>query len=176
MLFLSAVSTSLLPFLYFVKSSFVLFHFNTIYDLYINLFIYFLIPFVLSALSLLLLETQQNDSIQNSVKEIRQVNHEYLPIYLGYIFVSLSLPNPKDGSIDVICLMIVYLIVVLFVTCSKSLCFNPIFVIFGYAYYRVVTKANVAVFIITRRKFNKSGKDVVFPNLKKISEFIFLEN
>lgn len=170
-----AISTSLLPALYLIKSSFVLVHFNTNYEWAINVAIYLGVPFLLSLLSILGMKKQQKDSISHAVKEVRPVNNEYLSIYLGYIFVSLSLPNPENGQIDSCSLLVVYFMVCLFVTCSKSLCFNPIYVIFGYAYYRVTTQSNVPIFIISRRKFGKKEENITFPNLKKITEVVFLE-
>lgn len=175
MLFLSAISTLLLPALYLIKSSYFIFHIREDYDLYINVGCYLGLPFLLSYLSLLILQAQQKDSIAHAVKEVRPVNNEYLPIYLGYIFVSLSLPNPQVGQIDLCSLLIVYSLICLFVTCSKSLCFNPIYVIYGYAYYRITTNSNISVFIISRRKFHKSEQSITFPKLRKITETVFID-
>lgn len=175
MFFLDMISTSLLPALYLIKSSYMVLRLSEEYDWYINTAIYLVIPFVLSILSLVILQSQQKDSIRHTVKEVRPVNNEYLPVYLGYIFVSLSLPSPANGQIDVRCLLVVYILVCLFVNCSKSLCFNPIYVILGYAYYRVTTNSNIAVFVISRRKFHKNEQNISFSNLKKITEVVYIE-
>lgn len=116
-----------------------------------------------------------SDSINNEVSEIKPVNNDYLPIYLGYIFVSLSLPNPAPGQVDIFFLVLIYVMICLFVTCSKSLCFNPLFVIFGYGYYLVNTTSNTKVFVITKQKIGKGSKRITFPNLTKINEIVFLD-
>ena len=161
---MALASTSLLPAIYFIKSGYKVW--NTPcsnLNLLLDLLIYIGIPVLVSLLSLWWMRFQSKDSIRSDVKEITPVNHEYLPVYLGYIFVSLSMPNLNSGGIDWITLSVVYFLICLFVTCSKTLCFNPIFIVFGYGYYQVTTKNGVRVFVITNRRITKGGGKPLFP-------------
>lgn len=175
MLLMSVASTSLLPAIYFIKSSYRVVDWGGKYAMLLNTVLYLIVVILLSIVSLCWITHQSKDSINNSPAEIRPVNNEYLPIYLGYIFVSLSMPNPEMGQIDIILLTVVYIMICLFVTCSKSLCFNPVFIIFGYGYYLVNTASNTKVFVITRRKFGKNSQNITFPNLTKINEIVYFD-
>lgn len=176
MLFHGIASTILLVAFYFIKSSYIIINVDKPYGPLLNYITYIIFTFILSGISLLMmLKISSNDSINNNVIEITPVNNEYLPIYLGYIFVSLGIPNSSEGCIDWITLLMVYVFITLFVTFSRSLCFNPIFVIFGYGYYSVKTQRGVKVFIITRKKINKNDLNPNFHHLRKITELIYIE-
>lgn len=173
---MALASTSLLPAIYFIKSNCKVW--NTPYpnlNLLLELLMYIGIPVLMSFLSLLWMRSQSRDSINADVREIAPVNHEYLPVYLGYIFVSLSMPNLNNGDVDWITLSVVYSLICLFVTCSKTLCFNPIFIVFGYGYYQVTTKNGVKVFVITNRKISKGEGNPSFPHLRKVNELVYIE-
>lgn len=168
---ISAISTSLLPSLYLIKSKYGI----IAKPMCLNYVIYITFPLLLSLLMLRWFKIQPKDSINYDIQRLAPVNNEYLPIYLGYIFVALSIPNPGDGRIDIISLLVVYIMICLFVTFSKSLSFNPVFIIYGYGYYKVLTKSNIEVFIISKRKFNKQAEHITFPQLRKINEFVFFD-
>ena len=190
----SIISTSLLPVIYLIKSSYYIIKEECwIYRIvekvlgvdiseglstlvFLNITIYLIFPILLSLLILLGVRIFCSaDSIKKSVQEVSIINNDYMPIYLGYIFVSVSIPNPAIGEIDLLTLMVVYLLVNVFVTASRSLCFNPIFVIFGYSYYSVKTKLGTNLFVITRKKIRKSDEDVKFEKLRKITEVVYIE-
>lgn len=173
---LALSSTSLLPAIYFIKSGCHVFRTQFILiNLVLDILLFLGLPVLMSLLALFWMKGQSKDSINNGVKDITPVNHEYLPVYLGYIFVSLSMPNLADGSIDWMTLIIVYLLICIFVTCSKTLCFNPIYIVFGYGYYQVTTNNGVKVFIITNRAISKSDENPSFPKLRKVNELVFIE-
>ncbi len=172
---MAIAATSLLPSLYLLKCSYSIWStnfefFNRILDILTLLGI----PFILSLVCLKWMKCQAEDSA-TEVKEIEPVNNEYLPIYLGYIFVSLSIPNPGSGQVDWLILLIIYVIVVVFVRLSQSFSFNPIFIVFGYGYYRIKTNQRVKVFIVTKRKINKNGSNKVFNKLSKVSELFYID-
>ena len=190
----SIISTSLLPVIYLIKSSYYIIKkecwiyrivekvlgANIIEGLstlaVLNITIYVISPILLSLVTLFWVRIFcSEDSIKKSVQEVSVINNDYMPIYLGYIFVSVSIPNPAIGEIDLLTLMVVYLLVNVFVTASRSLCFNPIFVIFGYSYYSVKTKLGTNLFVITRKKIRKSDEDVKFEKLRKITEVVYIE-
>lgn len=178
MLILSISSTSLLPAIYLIKSSYKIIKWEGLgseYSLQLNTAIYLLVVGILSKISLWMIKHRAPDSINNDVKEISTVNNEYLPIYLGYIFVSLSIPTLADNQIDWVSLMVIYLLICLFVTFSKSLCFNPVFIIFGYSYYQVRTSGNIKIFVITKKVIRKNDNHVTFPHLTKITETVYFD-
>ena len=173
---MALASTSLLPVIYFIKSEVKVFHTRcNCVNVMLDLLLLLGIPVVLSVLSLMWMKSQSKDSIDNSVNEISPVNHEYLPVYLGYIFVSLSMPNMQDGGVQWMTLTIVYFLICLFVTCSKTLCFNPIFIVFGYRYYQVTTNNGVKVFVISRKTIRKGGDKPTFPHLRKVNELVYID-
>lgn len=177
MLLVSISSTSLMVAIYFIKSSYWLLSIGGIWSVSINVVIYICSPFVLSYLILFIFKhCFSTDSIKNPVAEIKSIDNEYLPIYLGYIFVSLSIPNPSEGILDMSTLIVVYGIVNLVIVSSSTVCFNPIFIIFGYTYYAVKTQCNVTVFIMSKHKIGKNDSHVSFPQLMKITENVFIES
>ena len=173
---MALASTSLLPTIYFIKSEVEIFYTQCKWvNIVLDLVLLLGVPMALSVLSLLWMKTQGKDSIKTGVSEITPVNHEYLPVYLGYIFVSLSMPNMQDGSVQWMTLTIVYFLICLFVTCSKTLCFNPIFIVFGYGYYQVTTSNGVKVFVLTRKTIRKGGDNPIFPHLRKVNELVYID-
>lgn len=173
---MALASTSLLPAIYLLKSRYVLW--NTKYSCInkpLDVITYLGVPLVMSIVALFWMKSQAKDSINNDIKVISPVNHEYLPVYLGYIFVSLSMPNPSTGVVDWTLLVIVYMLICLFVTCSKTLCFNPLFILFGYGYYQVTTNNGVKVFVLTLRSIRKAGDSPTFPHLRKVNEMVYID-
>lgn len=176
MFFFSITSTLLLPSIYFIKSSYWMILADTNRGIWLNIMLYLLIPVILSFVFILFFKkVSAKDSIENEVKSIEPVNNEYIPIYLGYIFISVSIPNPCAGEVDWITLGIIYFLINLIITQSRSLCFNPLFILFGYGYYAIITGSNVKLYIITRRKVGKRSSKLTFPNIRKITEIVYFE-
>ena len=175
LLVMAIAATSLLPALYLLKCSYSIWSTNFAFlNRILDIITILGIPFLLSWVCLKWMKCQAKDSA-TEVKEIEPVNNEYLPIYLGYIFVSLSIPNLGSGQVDWIILIIIYVLVVVFVRLSQSFSFNPIFIAFGYGYYRIKTNQRVKVFIVTKRKINKNGSNKVFYKLSKVSELFYID-
>lgn len=173
---MALASTSLLPAIYFIKSGVKVLHTPCqCINMVLDIVLFLGVPIVLSVLSLKWMRAQGKDSINNCVSEITPVNHEYLPVYLGYIFVSLSMPNTQSGGILWMTLIVVYLLICLFVTCSKTLCFNPIFIVFGYGYFQVTTNNGVKVFVMTKKTIRKGGEKPTFPHLRKVNELVYID-
>ena len=174
-LFLTFNATSLIIVVYLVKSQIV---FNPIHSSltnlphYVSYIIYFLIPVILTYLSLLLSRKLTDDSIEveagkTAIKEIEQANNAYLPSYLGYFFVALSVPYCDT-------LVFVFAILFLFTFLSQTLYFNPLFLIFGYHFYYLTTHANIKIFLITRKVLKDPSK-LNFPALKRVNDFTFID-
>lgn len=45
----------------------------------------------------------------------------------------------------------------------------------GYKFYNVTSNNGIELFILSRRVIRKNEKDIVFPNLKKLTEFVYIE-
>lgn len=144
-------------------------------DRLINIVLFLIIPIGLSFCALFWMKKLPHDSINQGVEEIITVNNDYLPVYLGYIFIAISLPERCNGQIDWITCIVVYSLICIFLTSSKALCFNPVFVVFGYNFYQVKTPNKIKLYVITKKKIKKGDKNITFPSLTKITEFVYLD-
>ena len=125
-----------------------------------------LLPIILSVFSLVFSFTYESDSI-SSCSECTLADNEFLPIYLGYFFVALSVG-------DIVTLVFVYLIIFVFTYLNHTLYFNPIFLLFGYHFYHARTEQGTEVFLIARGKVIRNAKRISFPTLKRISNVTYL--
>ena len=87
-----------------------------------------IIPVFLSWLSLALSRFLGAESPVVNCKEFNLADGEFLPIYLGYFFVSV-------GVSEHFTMAVVYLIVFVFTFLSQTQYYNPIYLLFGYHYY-----------------------------------------
>ena len=125
------------------------------------------IPVVLSIISIWLVEFLGSDSL-NGCQEFGLADNEFLPTYMGYFFLSL-------GVEDQITLMYMYLIVFAFTFLSQTQYYNPIFLLFGYHYYHIVTECGTRVFIITKGKVLRNKNSISFDNLKRINDSTYIQ-
>lgn len=128
---------------------------------------YLFIPVILAILWLLASHHLQKCGFESEIIEVELASHSFLPNYLGYFFVALSVPNPST-------LYIVYAVILIFTHLSQALSFNPIFLLFGYQFYFITGIDGTKVFLITRQKM-KVYKDVELSNLRKINDFTFID-
>lgn len=175
-LFLTFNSTSLILVVYSIKNQTII---NPLAPSlkslphYVSYIIYLMIPILLTLFSLFISKYLTEDSIEAEnnvpiVKEVEQANNSYLPSYLGYFFVALSI-NYGDT------LIFTYAILFAFTFLSQTLYFNPLFLIFGYHFYYITTTTNIKIFIITKRNLKNPDK-LDFPQLKRINDFTFIDN
>jgi len=166
-LFLAINSTYLIIVVYLVKKDYY-FNFLENYAHYFSWLIFILTPIVLTAISFLVLKFLSSDSLnKKSVVEVELANNSFLPTYLGYFFVSLSIDN-----IPTLC--IVFIIIYVFTFLSQTLYFNPIFLLFNYNFYFIKTTNNVRIFLITKKLLRKPGEDD-FEKLKRINNYTFID-
>ena len=103
-----------------------------------------LIPMVLSVITILFsrwfLTSKDKFPDCNSIS---LADHEFLPVYLSYFFVALSVP-------DDFTLIFIYMLVFVFSFLSQSQYFNPILILFGYHYYHFSTVAGTNFFVVSR--------------------------
>ncbi|GAA4242136.1 hypothetical protein GCM10022292_11270 [Winogradskyella damuponensis] len=108
------------------------------------------------------------DNIQEaSIISIEQANNAFLPSYLGYFFVALSVPYVET-------LIFVFAILFIFTFLSQTLYFNPLFLVFRYHFYYLNTTNNVQLFVITRKEL-KDPKSIKIEQLRRINNFTFID-
>lgn len=130
--------------------------------------LYVLVPLLLTWLSILLSSKLGRDEFQKGeVTSIEHANNSFLPSYLGYFFVALSIGNWET-------LWFVYAVLFTFTFLSQALYFNPLFLIFGYEFYNVTTKNGTAVFLISGKKY-KNPSDVQVSTAYRINNYTFIE-
>ena len=107
-----------------------------------------------------------NDTLYR-VNEIENVDAELLPVYLGYFFISLSLNN-------LISLLMVFSMIFIFIMLVKVQYYNPLFLCFGYHFYKIITEDGVRVFLISKRKI-RINETLNFTNLARINNFVYFD-
>lgn len=104
----------------------------------------------------------------DSCKEISLADNEFLSVYLGYFFVSLSISNCYT-------MISIYMIVCVFTFLSQTQYFNPIYLLFGYHYYHVITPNGTKVFVIRHGKVIRNKNEIEFQNLRRINDTTYIE-
>ena len=169
-LLLTFNATSLIIVVYLVKSQYNLSSFFSLatYSNYISYFAFVLLPLLLTFLSLVISKYLSSDNISiGTIKNIEQANNAFLPSYLGYFFVALSVPYCDT-------LVFIFSILFVFTFLSQTLYFNPLFLIFGFQFYYITTTNEIKIFIITR-KILKDPKLTEFQKLRRINNFTFID-
>ena len=108
-----------------------------------------------------------NDSIDGGIKSVELANDTFLPVYLSYFFVALSIKDLET-------IVLVFIILLLFTAFSSSIYFNPLYVFFGYNIYKIDKENGTSIYIICKKKKN-IDKYFSFSNLKRINDHTFFE-
>lgn len=125
-----------------------------------------LIPIVLSLVSIALAGFFGHDGMR-SCQECVLADHEFLPVYLGYFFVVLSINNCMT-------LCFVYAIVFVFTFLTQTQYFNPVFLLFRYHFYHVTTEQGTKAFLIAKGRVIRNAKDVEFTDLQRINDTTYI--
>ena len=176
-LLLTFNATSLLAIIFMVQKGYTLSYFladmanldwlNTLPNA-VSYVLYVLVPLLSTGLSILLSSKLGKDDFkQGEVASIEHANNSFLPSYLGYFFVALSIGNWET-------LVFVYAILFAFTFLSQALYFNPLFLIFGYEFYNITTRNGTAIFLISRHKYKKPD-EVVISKAFRINNYTFIE-
>lgn len=83
------------------------------------------------------------DELFAKAKLIELVDNSFVPSYLGYFFVSMSVDN-------YISMWAFYCLIYIFVFCSGSEYFNPIFLFLKYHFYKAESEQGVQTIIILK--------------------------
>lgn len=130
--------------------------------------LYLAAPILLTGLSLRLSRFLGRDSFQpGDVVSIEHANNSFLPSYLGYFFVALSINSWQT-------LIFVYAILFVFTYRSQALYFNPLFLLYGYEFYNISTSSRVTLFLISRENF-RAPKDVVIDKVFRINDYTLID-
>lgn len=133
-----------------------------------SFFLYMLIPLILTWLSIFLSKFLPKNSFKKEeIKSISHANNSFLPSYLGYFFVALSIDNTNT-------LIFVYTILFVFTFLSQALYFNPLFLIYGYDFYNIETKNGAGIFLISKESYKKPT-DVEISSASRINNYTFIE-
>lgn len=129
--------------------------------------IYLVIPVFIAWLCLRFSKYLSVCGMECRIEEVELASHSFLPNYLGYFFVALSIPN-------ITTLIYVYAVIFIFTHLSKALSFNPLFLLFGYQFYFVTGEDGARIFLITKQKM-KTYQDADLDNLRRINDFTFID-
>lgn len=125
-----------------------------------------MLPILLSLLSLAVARRLGDDSLKKC-QESTLADNEFIPTYLGYFFVSLSVSDDTT-------MLFLYSIVFIFTFLSQTQYFNPLYLLFRYHYYHVLTEQGTRVFVIVRGKVIRNCEDMKFDKLKRVNDTTYL--
>ena len=144
---------------------------------YIAYVIYFIVLLVLSIFSIKFSFKYLDQDVleRQKVKEFEQANDFYLPIYLGYAFVAISLPTLKSFLLFFVLMLIV-------LARTRFFYFNPIFLVLGYRFYFIKQIDDSKILVISKKEiktidelFEDSNGDIGDSiALTRINDFTFL--
>jgi hypothetical protein len=178
--FLAISSTSLFIVIFLIKSKYYIFESN--FYFYLDNFFkinnieqyslvgFISIPLLFLAISMKLLEKLSKDRIkEGEIIEIENSTNNFLPSYLGYFFVALSISDN-----DFLTMSIIYFIIVLFVFYSQTNYFNPFLLILGYKFYKIKTNRGLSLLLISKKEFKKSN-EVIIEKVYRINNSTYID-
>ncbi len=124
------------------------------------------IPILMTFVSIWLAHFLGNDEV-SECKECILADNEFLPVYLGYFFVALSINS-------IYTLIIIYMIIFLFTFLTQALYFNPLFILMGYHFYHIITGSGTRIFVIAKGRIIKNASDVDLDDLKRINDTTYI--
>lgn len=135
---------------------------------WISYILYLCVPIFLTGFSVFLSRRLGKDEFEaGDIVAVEHANNSFLPSYLGYFFVALSIDNGET-------LFFVYGVLFIFTFLSQALYFNPLFLIFGFEFYNVTTKKGATLFLISRQKY-KTPSEIVIKSVSRINNYTFIE-
>ncbi|WP_180121701.1 hypothetical protein [Acinetobacter sp. YH12086] len=146
-------------------------------QLLFSILIYLLVAgicIIIGKISILAGKTGATDSLSvNSIDIIEPANEYFLPIYLSYILVAISISTPKA-------FFIIFLMIAILLFFSKTAFFNPVLLILGYRFYHITNSKGLKTLLII--KYDIKNKDDLRNqdnthsiNVKKINEYTYIQ-
>lgn len=108
------------------------------------------------------------DEICGGIVSVELANDSYLPCYLGYFFVALSIK-------DYFTLVVAISIILIFLICSQNLFYNPLFLLFGYKFYHIIGNSNRKILIISKKDI-RDVNGLQFTKLRRINNYTFIDS
>lgn len=129
-----------------------------------------LIPLISILIVLQLMKFLSKDDIKKGyIVEIKNVSNQFLPNYLGYFFIALSINNG-----DYLTMIIISGMILIFLFVSQHNYFNPLFLILGYNFYDIKTKNGKSLLLISKsEKLSEKGEEKI--TTYRINDFTFIE-
>lgn len=135
---------------------------------YFSYLIYLMVPVLFTWFGIYLSQFLGCDSFkQGQVESIEHANNSFLPSYLGYFFVALSIGNHET-------LYFVYGVLFIFTFLSQALYFNPLFLLFNFDFYNIKTQNGTAIFLISKCKY-KNPNDIDITKAHRVNNYTFIE-
>jgi O-antigen ligase len=125
------------------------------------------VPIILTYISLCFSKKLDSDPFEKGdIIEMEHASNSFLPSYLGYFFVALSISATET-------LWFVYIVLFVFTYKSQALYFNPLFLVFGYKFYNAKKKNGDTIFLISRENV-KNSKDFSCQKAYRINDYTFI--
>lgn len=171
-----ATLNSICPFLiiYLIKNKdmkFIFHIFNKeIWNLLINGLIILVSLFLFTGLILLLSKLLDSSSQIFEKNSISSAHETFIPAYLGFFFVALSVPDENYLTFGIVLFLILF-----FIYQTNGFFYNPLFILFGFKFYYISSENKKKILLITRRKdFNIISQDN-YKKLFRINDFTFID-
>ena len=141
------------------------------YNELINVFIYLIIIFITSLISIYLLQhiSKISKELTITIKKINPIYREYLPVFLAIVIIALSLKSKQDYSIVFFNAIFIFLFVLFYMTKIGFL--NPFYYILGIRVYKVETDKSEYILISNEKDYKYLSQQT---KLKKIDEELLL--
>ena len=107
------------------------------------------------------------DSIDGQLRDLELANSNFLPSYLGYFFVAVSITRTYT-------FLLVYSLTVLLVMLSQSMYYNPLLLILRYNFYHATDENGTRLFLITKKKIRTIQAEG-FAKLRRINDVTYIE-
>lgn len=166
-LFLSLLSISWMILLYILDNMESIFDNSSIKTALLICFAFFIIQIIITSLELKwILPKYQKDNLIG-VREVENMDGEFLPTYLGYFFIALGLDNPYIA-------ITLFIIILIFVSLTRVQYYNPVFLVYKYHFYKVRTEVGVMLFLITKKEIRINEK-IDFIDLRRINNYVYFD-
>lgn len=123
---------------------------------------------ILNLLVRWIFELRSQDSLETgALVQIESADESFLPNYLGYFFVALSI---QDTGL----FFMVYALVTILVCFSQSMYYNPTLLFLKYHFYYVTTESRARILLISKQEY-LGAKGISFDSLCRISDYTYFE-
>ncbi len=123
---------------------------------------------IATAAAVLILLRRSGQEEMKDLSDCVLADQEFLPVYLGYCFVALSVDRFSVFTA-------VFLIVSVFVYLTQSCYFNLTLLFLGYHFYHGSTSLGTKLFLIVKGKIIRNVQGIEITGLRRINNITYLE-